>query len=132
MPNTYPDKFIYVCYCSTRKCLILTGASLENKTLFLINYLATPRPRLTLHAMLNKKVYMLKMMLLHSNLATYGKVFSNFVHCELPHQLIMHGKFDTYRVYLTMYLTHTMFKWKAEYITCLYLINNIWRFSCFK
>ena len=28
--NTHPDKLMYVCYCSTWKCLILTGTSFWN------------------------------------------------------------------------------------------------------
>ena len=44
------------------------GVALEN------NYLAAPRPNLTLNGMLNKKSYMLKMMLLHLNLAKNARV----------------------------------------------------------
>ena len=51
------------------------GLSLENrKTVFLISYLAAPRPTLTLNDMLNKKNYMLKMMLLHPNLGENVRV----------------------------------------------------------
>ena len=52
-----------------------TKVSLRNtKDCFLISYLAAQRPALTLNSMLNKKIYMLKMMLLHPNLATSARV----------------------------------------------------------
>ena len=49
--------------------------SLRNtKDYFLISHLAAQRPALTLNSMLNKKIYMLKMMLLHPNLAASARV----------------------------------------------------------
>ena len=63
----HPDKLLYVCYCSIKKCLVLWDV-IRN------DYLAAPRPNLTLNGMLNKKNYMLKMILLHPNLATNARV----------------------------------------------------------
>ena len=77
LPNTHLDELICVSYYSTWKCLILTGVSLGNvKDCFLISYLALPRPNLNLNGLLNKKDYMLKMMLPYPNLAANARVVS--------------------------------------------------------
>ena len=69
LPNTHPNKVTCVCYHSTWKCLILTEVSLENKkNVFLISYLADPRPTFIFNGMLDKKS--LKIIVLHLNLAT--------------------------------------------------------------
>ena len=47
---------------------------IKRELLFLISYFANPRPTLALNDMQNKKIYMLKMMLLHPNLATNARV----------------------------------------------------------
>ena len=47
---------------------------IKRKLLFLISYFANLRPTLALNDMQNKKKYMLKMMLLHPNLATNARV----------------------------------------------------------
>ena len=60
LPSKHPDRliYIYVCYCSTWKFLLLWGAIRKWKRLFLlISYLAAPRSTLALDDMLNKKLY---------------------------------------------------------------------------
>ena len=74
--------------------------SLENKIdcFFLISHLAAPRPTLTLKDMLNKKNYVLKMMLLHPNLATNSRVI--FKLCSLLITTLTYHESKTWYIYL--------------------------------
>ena len=73
LPNKHPNKHIYLCATAQLENVQYYRVSLENKKdCFFKYFLATLA--LTLNDMLSKKNYVLKMMLLHPDLATNARV----------------------------------------------------------
>ena len=120
-PNTQPHKLICVSYNSTWKCLILTGMSLGNtEDCFLISYLSAPRPTLTLNGLLNKKEYMLKLMLLHPNLAVKTRVV--FKLCSLLITTLNYHASKTWSMYEYTLVSFNILKILQLYIEIIHFL----------